>query len=50
MLAWWMSSHGGGAFWNELHNTYWRFYVIFGALFVPAAAWLLRERPLPAFG
>ncbi len=43
MLAWWMSLHSGGTFWNELHETYWRFYIIFGALFVPAGAYLLRE-------
>jgi SSS family transporter len=47
MLAWHMSTHGGGPFWSALHGTYWRFYIIFGALFVPAAAWLLRERPAP---
>jgi len=43
MLAWWMSAHSGGAFWAGLHKTYWRFYIIFGALFVPAGAYLLRE-------
>ena len=43
MLAWYMSTHGGGMFWSELHKTYWRFYIIFGALFVPAGAYLLRE-------
>lgn len=48
MLAWYMSAHGGGYFWNELHGTYWRFYIIFGALSVPASAWLLREKSAPA--
>lgn len=43
MLAWWMSSHAGGAFWDRLHNTYWQFYIVFGTLFVPAGAYLLRE-------
>ena len=43
MLAWWMSAHSGGAFWDGLHQTYWRFYIIFGALFVPAGAYFLRE-------
>ncbi len=32
------------AFWSQLHGTYWRLYVIFGALFVPAGCWVLRER------
>ncbi|MFI5360409.1 MAG: sodium/solute symporter [Elusimicrobiota bacterium] len=32
------------AFWSQLHATYWRLYVIFGALAVPAGCWLLRER------
>jgi len=27
-----------------LHSTYWRLYVIAGALGVPLGAWLLRER------
>jgi SSS family transporter len=51
MLAWFMSTHGGGPFWTELHGTYWRLYTIFGTLFVPAGAWLLNKgeaRPLPA--
>ncbi|MBI5240696.1 MAG: sodium/solute symporter [Elusimicrobia bacterium] len=44
MLAWYQSTHGGGPAWRELHKTYWRFYTIFGTLFVPAGAWLLREK------
>jgi hypothetical protein len=44
MAAWYMSSHGAGGFWVPLHKTYWRFYTIFGTLFVPLGAWLLRER------
>jgi SSS family solute:Na+ symporter len=45
VTAWWQSTHGAGpGFWTELHQTYWRLYVIFGALAVPAGCWLLRER------
>ena len=44
MLAWYQSTHGGGHGWNELHRTYWRLYTIFGTLFVPFGAWLLREK------
>ncbi len=44
MAAWWMSGHGTTSqFWLQLHATYWRLYVIFGALAVPAGCWLLRE-------
>ena len=44
MVAWWQAAHGATTgFWHELHATYWRLYVIFGALVVPAAAWLMRE-------
>jgi Na+/proline symporter len=43
MAAWYMSTHGGGHFWTELHGTYWRLYTIFGTLFVPVGAWLLKE-------
>jgi SSS family transporter len=43
MLAWFMSTHGGGPFWSELHGTYWRLYTIFGTLFVPAGAWLMQK-------
>jgi len=47
MLAWHMN--GSSPFWTELHGTYWRFYIIFGALFVPFGAWLWREKEtLPA--
>ena len=52
MLAWYMSTHGGGPFWTQLHGTYWRLYTIFGTLFVPVGAWLLNEPaqpPHPAF-
>ncbi|MDD2773158.1 MAG: sodium/solute symporter [Elusimicrobiales bacterium] len=54
MTAWWMATHGGGHFWQELHGNYWQFYIMFGALFVPFGAWLLRENrdsaevPVPA--
>ena len=44
MLAWYMTTHGGGPAWTELHKTYWRLYTIFGTVFVPAGAWLLREK------
>ncbi|MFA6003150.1 MAG: sodium/solute symporter [Elusimicrobiota bacterium] len=44
MIAWWMSTHGGGGIWVPLHKTYWRLYSIFGTLFVPLGAWLLRDR------
>jgi SSS family transporter len=43
--AWWQVDHGTtSAFWTQLHSTYWRLYVIFGALAVPAGCWVLRER------
>jgi len=51
MTAWWMKTHGGGGFWIPLHDTYWRLYTIFGTLFVPLGAFLLREpeeKSLPA--
>lgn len=45
MTAWWLTTHGAtGDFWIELHKKYWRLYVIFGALLVPAGAFLMRER------
>ncbi len=45
ITAWWMTTHGAApGFWTELHKTYWRLYVIFGALAVPAGCWVLRER------
>lgn len=45
MTAWWLTTHGAApGFWTELHKTYWRLYVIFGALAVPAGCWVLRER------
>jgi SSS family transporter len=44
MTAWWMTTHGAApGFWTEMHKTYWRLYVIFGALAVPAGCWVLRE-------
>ncbi len=49
MTAWWMTTHGAPpGFWTELHKTYWRLYVIFGALAVPAGCWILRERQVGA--
>ncbi len=42
MAAWHQAGHG--AFWTQLHATYWRLYVIFGALAVPAGCWALRDR------
>ena len=45
MTAWWLTTHGAApGFWTELHKTYWRLYVIFGALAVPAGCWVLREQ------
>jgi SSS family transporter len=45
MTAWWQVGHGtASVFWTQLHATYWRLYVIFGALAVPAGCWVLRER------
>lgn len=45
IYSWWATTHGAApGFWTELHKTYWRLYVIFGALAVPAGCWVLRER------
>jgi SSS family solute:Na+ symporter len=45
ITAWWMTTHGAApGFWTELHKTYWRLYVIFGALAIPAGCWVLRDR------
>ncbi|MDD5302559.1 MAG: sodium/solute symporter [Elusimicrobia bacterium] len=45
MLAWHFNDpHMPAAFWTQLHGTYWRLYVIFGALAVPAGCWVMRER------
>jgi SSS family transporter len=41
---WQVKSGNPSVFWSELNGTYWRFYVIFGALAVPAGCWALRER------
>jgi len=40
---WRVDHHAASAFWTQLNATYWRLYVIFGALAVPAGCWLLRE-------
>ena len=46
MTAWHISSQPGATgFWVNLHRDYWRFWIIGGALIVPAWAWLVRERP-----
>jgi SSS family transporter len=45
MTAKWQVDHGtASVFWTQLNATYWRLYVIFGALAVPAGCWVLRER------
>ena len=44
MTAWGMAAHGAGGLWVPLHQTYWRLYTIFGTLFVPVGAWLLKEQ------
>ncbi len=44
MTAWYLTTHGGSQFWVKLHKDYWQLYIIFGALFVPLAAWLSRDR------
>ncbi|HVE11758.1 MAG TPA: hypothetical protein VNI01_00065, partial [Elusimicrobiota bacterium] len=43
MTAWWVTTSGGHGFWVSLHKDYWRYYVILGALIVPASAYVLRE-------
>ncbi|MDE2236745.1 MAG: hypothetical protein KGK30_02535, partial [Elusimicrobia bacterium] len=43
MWSWHMTLAGAHGFWLQLHETYWRLYVVFGALVVPAAAYLMRE-------
>jgi hypothetical protein len=40
---WQVDHHTVSVFWRQLHETYWRLYVIFGALAVPAGCWFLRE-------
>ncbi len=48
MYAWHVATTPGAAgFWVDLHKTYWRFWIIGGALTVPAVAWLVKE-PGPA--
>jgi Na+/proline symporter len=49
MTAWWMVSNGlTSGPWFELHKTYWRLYIIAGALLVPLGAWLAKEKPAGA--
>ncbi|MBI5245100.1 MAG: sodium/solute symporter [Elusimicrobia bacterium] len=43
MTAWHLSAPGSGGFWTQLDETYWRLYIIFGALAVPAGAYFLRS-------
>ncbi len=43
MYAWSVKTHGGTGFWADLHTDYWRFYIIGGALVMPAGAWLMKE-------
>jgi len=43
MYAWSVKTHGGAGFWVKMHTDWWRFYIIGGALFIPACARLLRE-------
>ncbi|MBI3890498.1 MAG: sodium/solute symporter [Candidatus Wallbacteria bacterium] len=51
MMAWGMVEPGvTTGFWYALHNTYWRFYIIAGALLVPLGAWLAREEATPTAG
>lgn len=40
---WRVDHHTASVFWTQLNATYWRLYVIFGALAVPAGCWMLRE-------
>lgn len=44
MTAWHLS--GSAPFWTAMHATWWRLYIIIGALVVPAGAWLMREPAL----
>ncbi|MBI4028687.1 MAG: sodium/solute symporter [Verrucomicrobia bacterium] len=44
MIAWFQATHGGtSGFWLALHKTYWRLYVILGALLVPVGVFFLRD-------
>jgi Na+/proline symporter len=44
MTAKWQVDHATvSAFWTKLNADYWRLYVIFGALAVPAGCWLMKE-------
>jgi SSS family solute:Na+ symporter len=45
LYAWHATSSGTASpFWVDLHKTYWRLYIVAGTLFVPAAAWALKEK------
>src|SRR5262245_10922649 len=45
MYAWHVTTAGTATpFWFGLHKTYWRLYIVIGTLFVPAMAWLLKEK------
>lgn len=49
MAAWHFAAQpGAAAFWVGLHKTYWRLYIIGGALVVPAWAWLVKDPPVIA--
>jgi SSS family transporter len=43
MIAWHAKMSGGAGFWVKMHTDWWRWYIIGGALFVPACGWLLKE-------
>jgi SSS family solute:Na+ symporter len=46
MYAWHVTTGGTATpFWKELHATWWRLYIIAGALVVPAACWLVKDAP-----
>ncbi|MFA6030266.1 MAG: sodium/solute symporter [Elusimicrobiota bacterium] len=45
MTAWQLTPAGvTEGFWAQLHLTYWRLYIIFGALAIPAGSYFLREK------
>ena len=51
MAAWWSTTGGAtSGFWVDLHKTYWRLYIIFGALLVPIGCFFLREKLSLSFG
>jgi len=43
MISWHLAARGG--IWGQIHETYWRLYVVFGALFVFFGARFLRQEP-----